>query len=114
MSLVERISDTVAGVLVLIYYLHTMRDLLFQALLEGNYNTNVNITRSLGLVCPLIVASAMGFLDIVELLISHGADFEKVMGAGRTALHLAAAEGHLNVIMCLISNGETDTTYYQA
>lgn len=57
-------------------------------------------------MCPLIVASAMGFLEIVQLLIQHGADLEQVMGARRTAIHLAAAEGHLDVVMCLITNGE--------
>jgi len=66
----------------------------------------VNIRRSLGLVCPIIAAAAMGFADIVKLLVEAKASVNDKIHDGQTALHYAAAEGHLDVIMYLIEGGK--------
>ena len=65
----------------------------------------MNIERRLGLVCPIIAASAMGFTEIVRLLIDFKADINKTMKSGHTALHFAAVEGHLDIVMILLDAG---------
>ena len=82
-------------------------DNTLQELLTNSKTIDVNIRRSLGLVCPIIAASAMGFTEIVRLLISAGADVNVRMKSGHTALHFAAAEGHLDIAMMLLADGGT-------
>lgn len=74
-------------------------------LLTKSKDVNVNIKRRLGLVCPIIAASAMGFSEIVKLLIQHRADINIRMKSGHTALHFAAVEGQLNIVMQLLNAG---------
>lgn len=57
-------------------------------------------------MCPIIAASAMGFTEIVRLLIDHRADVNVKMKSGHTALHFAATEGHLNIVMLLLDGGK--------
>ena len=53
----------------------------------------------------LWMASFNGHSDVVELLLSHGADTEVRGGPlESTALHTACQEGHLNVVKCLIQS----------
>jgi len=60
-------------------------------------------------VCPIIAASAMGFTDIVKLLIEHNADVNTTMKSGHTALHFAAVEGHLDIAVLLLDAGKMQT-----
>lgn len=76
-----------------------------QELLVNSKTIDVNIRRSLGLVCPIIAASAMGFTEIVRLLIGRGADVNVRMKSGHTALHFASAEGNLDIAMMLLADG---------
>lgn len=46
-----------------------------------------------------------GFIDIVELCLSKGADPNGSTLDGDTSLHLAAAIGHSEILMCLLQNG---------
>ena len=53
----------------------------------------------------LWLASGRGISDVVELLLSHGANTE-VSGADEfTPLQVACARGHLKVVKCLIQAG---------
>lgn len=63
---------------------------------EGRYDDDllVNLT-------PLSIACAEGHVDMVQLLLSHGASLEHV-GEGLTLLHLAARHGHARVVTLLI------------
>lgn len=54
---------------------------------------------------PLMRASMMGYLDMVKLLFSSGADINAVNEYGSTALLLSAAEGHADVVRYLLQNG---------
>lgn len=57
---------------------------------------------------PLHEASNHGFVDIVRVLVRHGADVNDPGGAmsdGVTALHDAAANGHTSVIQLLLDSG---------
>jgi ankyrin repeat protein len=65
-------------------------------LLVGEGQANVHQRRKLGLVTPIILASALGHRDIVDVLLAYGADVEARMGNGTTALHAAAFEVHLS------------------
>jgi ankyrin repeat protein len=46
-----------------------------------------------------------GFVDIVELCLSKGADPNGATLEGETSLHLAASTGHSDMLMCLLQNG---------
>ncbi|XP_023215585.1 protein TANC2-like [Centruroides sculpturatus] len=49
--------------------------------------------------------SYYGCMDLVELLIKHGADCNIKSKLGQTALHLAAEKGYISIIRILIENG---------
>ena len=53
---------------------------------------------------PLLMAVYYRKADIVEFLISKGADIEITGDDGKTALHLAAMDGSINIINLLIKN----------
>jgi ankyrin repeat protein len=54
---------------------------------------------------PLHTASSYGNLEVVKLLISHGADINEKNNCGRTPLHSASCNGHLEIVKELISCG---------
>lgn len=60
---------------------------------------------------PLIIAAKLGRVDMVQRLLSHGADAsiskkdEHGQMTGQTALHVAAKLGHLAVVNCLLCHG---------
>ena len=69
-------------------------------------NVNPNTTRKLGLVAPLIVASAYGNNEIVKLLLSHpNCDVNIRIRGGEIPIHHAAREGHDDVLSTLLDNG---------
>jgi len=76
-----------------------------QALLEKG-KANPNIRRKQGLVCPLAMAAAMGYDDVVQLLVRHGADVRATVHDGEQALHYAAGEGAADVCETLLDAGE--------
>ena len=69
-------------------------------------NVNSNTTRKLGLVAPLIVASAYGNYKIVKLLLSHPeCDVNIRIRGGEIPIHHAAREGHDAVLQVLLDKG---------
>jgi ankyrin repeat protein len=52
----------------------------------------------------LHLAAGEGHLEIVKLLLEHGADVN-AKTAYETALHLAAGEGHLEIVKLLLEHG---------
>jgi ankyrin repeat protein len=54
---------------------------------------------------PLHVASFMGHMNIVVLLIQHGANTDCQTVRGETALHLAARANQTDIIRILLRNG---------
>jgi ankyrin repeat protein len=54
---------------------------------------------------PLLIACQEGYLDIVRLLISHGADIHKKTTNGVSPLFMACQEGHIYIVDELIQAG---------
>uniref|UniRef100_A0A7N2R224 Uncharacterized protein n=1 Tax=Quercus lobata TaxID=97700 RepID=A0A7N2R224_QUELO len=54
---------------------------------------------------PLHSAASIGNLEIVEVLLSRGADINMKTDGGRTALHYAASKGWMKIAEILISQG---------
>lgn len=52
---------------------------------------------------PLLLAAQVGRSDILEILLSAGADIGAEDVASRTALHISTAEGHLEASRYLLS-----------
>ena len=54
---------------------------------------------------PLIIASEIGDLDIVEILVKNGADVNKADYYGTTSLMEASAKGRLDIVQFLVEHG---------
>lgn len=63
---------------------------------------NLNQERKLGFLYPIVLASALGYDEIVKTLIESGAEVNAVISNSLTSLHVAAAEGHYKVVQVLI------------
>lgn len=60
-------------------------------------------------LCALHLASDVGSLPIVNLLISHGSKVDAINEEGKTALHVAADRGHTAVLRRLVEAGSDYT-----
>jgi hypothetical protein len=70
-----------------------------RALLDQGVNPNTPDKRGLA---PLHLAAFMGRRDLVEILVSAGADIQARDKFGRTPLHHAAFDGHKSIVMYLL------------
>ena len=59
---------------------------------------NIHQERKLGLVSPLVLAATLGYLDILVVLLEHGANVNTTITGGMTALHLSASQGHTQIV----------------
>lgn len=50
-------------------------------------------------------AASAGHVDIVRLLVAHGADCNAISGSGNTPLMYACAGGHEECVRALLDNG---------
>ncbi|XP_050404543.2 transient receptor potential cation channel subfamily A member 1 [Patella vulgata] len=62
-------------------------------------------TRKLGLVAPIVLASALGYNEIVKILLRNGANVNHVIRGREMPIHHAAREGHVDVLKTLITRG---------
>jgi ankyrin repeat protein len=69
--------------------------------------TNPNI--SAGGMRPLHIAARNGYLEIVELLLEHGANPNVQDNDGRTPLHYAVENCHVGVARVLLDHGADPT-----
>lgn len=58
-----------------------------------------------GGLSPLYIASSWGHIQIVEVLLEHGADVNEPMLDGWAPLHVAASKGHREVVEVLFMKG---------
>lgn len=54
---------------------------------------------------PLMEAASAGHIDIIELLIRHGADVNAQSSTGNTPLMYACAGGHVSAVRTLLAHG---------
>ncbi|CAD5113657.1 DgyrCDS2818 [Dimorphilus gyrociliatus] len=66
---------------------------------------DINQTRKLGLVSPLILAASMGYSQILEILLENGANVDTTIHGHETALHYASALGHTTCAKILLNKG---------
>ncbi|ESO91943.1 hypothetical protein LOTGIDRAFT_121483, partial [Lottia gigantea] len=66
---------------------------------------NPHQTRKLGLVAPIVLASALGYNDIVKILLDNGAHVNHLIRGKEMPVHHAAREGHVDVLKTLINKG---------
>lgn len=75
-----------------------------QSLLSRRADVNLPSTNELH-AYPINSAVASRRLELVDLLLSAGAEINACEGAGYTPLHQAAADGHLVMVRLLIEHG---------
>ena len=56
-------------------------------------------------LAPILVASLSGNLEILKLLLSHGADISSIDSFGRTCVHIASMKGHRCCLLYLFDIG---------
>ena len=76
--------------------LDILKLLLAQPLIDIDYANTDGLT-------PLMIAVHFGYLDLVEELLSAGADLHKTDNSGMTALGIAQTKDHTQVITLLES-----------
>lgn len=72
---------------------------------------NVNARSRQGKLTPLHVAAAQGSVDLVEHLLAAHADVLMQTEDRQIALHYAAANGHSEVVKCLVHHDGNQLTY---
>ena len=70
-----------------------------------NKGAEVNVHENQWGLTPLHVAAKNGHLDVVELLISHGADMNAEYFVGETALQIAKGKGYDEIVSLLRKHG---------
>ena len=80
-----------------------LKDMVELLIKEGN--ADVNQMRKLGLVYPVVLASTLGYSQIVEVLIRNGADVNVKITGGFTPLHHAAQQGNIDTVALLLKHG---------
>nr|XP_022290511.1 uncharacterized protein LOC111102144 isoform X2 [Crassostrea virginica]XP_022290519.1 uncharacterized protein LOC111102144 isoform X2 [Crassostrea virginica] len=83
-----------------IRYEHT--DLVRLFLKNVHQQVDIHKERKLGLVAPIVLASAYGNYEIVKMLLKNGANPNHVIPGGQTPLHHACKEGHVKVVRKLL------------
>uniref|UniRef100_A0A3B3IDE4 Uncharacterized protein n=1 Tax=Oryzias latipes TaxID=8090 RepID=A0A3B3IDE4_ORYLA len=68
-------------------------------------NTDIYTSKSTDDQTPLHISSRLGKQDIVQLLLTNGADPDATTNSGYTPLHLAAREGHKDIAAALLDQG---------
>lgn len=66
---------------------------------------NVEDRGTKGDCTPLMEAASAGHVDIVKLLLAHGADVNAESSSGHTPLMWACAQGHEAVVTALLEGG---------
>merc|ERR1712096_166300 len=64
-------------------------------------------------VTPLYISSGEGYLEVVMLLVSYGADITKSAMDGTTPIYVATDSNHLNVVKFLMENEKGCATVNQ-
>jgi serine/threonine protein kinase len=77
---------------------HTMVELLAKSGADVNKPQHANNTT------PLMAAVRRGYLQVVEVLLRYGADIAAVDSAGSTALRIAKAKQHDNIVALLMQH----------
>ena len=65
---------------------------------------HVHQKRKLGLISPIVLASALGYTNIVKILLENGANVHTRITGGMTAIHHAAEQGNEDVISVLVAH----------
>ncbi len=97
-------GDAVLHMAVRLRLLETFESTLFRL---SMWRPDVDVRNS-ARQTPLHVACALCDVVAIEILLAHGADVNALDGDGATALHLAAAGGHLDVVRALIAHSSAD------
>ena len=66
---------------------------------------DVHQQRKLGLISPIVLASALGYTNIVRTLLDHGADVNLKITGGFSPLHHASGQGNLDTVELLLERG---------
>ncbi|XP_071084298.1 ankyrin repeat domain-containing protein 50-like isoform X1 [Haliotis cracherodii] len=100
-SLVDKDGDNILHLACMRGHLETVRFVLSQNVVDIN-------SKGLRSTTPAMRAAVGGHRDVVELLVSKGADVSVVDGVGNNILHLACMRGHLETVKFVLSLNVVD------
>ncbi len=80
-------------------------DIVEILLIDGR--ANVHQERKFGLMSPIVLAAALGLIDIMKLLLKHGADVNVRVANNQTPLQLAVKHNHIDAVQLLLDSGAT-------
>jgi ankyrin repeat protein len=79
-------------------------DDVVEILIKQNLRISVNAL-DLGQLTPLYRACECNHVEVVKLLVDHGADVNLCRQQGRTPIHAASSKGHVQIVKLLLANG---------
>ncbi|XP_058123704.1 uncharacterized protein LOC131281910 [Anopheles ziemanni] len=83
--------------------LHVLQ-FLFESDRKAKFNVNRKDSTGQGMT-PLHAASSRGYVDVVELLLRHGANVQAKDTNGNSALHFAVECGNVRIVRALLRHG---------
>lgn len=79
---------------------------MIEILLQYGANPNKQENHEIGLNTPLHKATEKNMIEVVDLFLSFGGDPTVKNKSGFTCLHIAARDGHVEIVKLLLNKGK--------
>ena len=84
---------------------------IIEILLEAKANPNIKENKEIGSNSPMHMCAERGMIKIMEMFFDEGGDITETNNSGFTCLHIAAREGHTDMVKWLLLKGKQPTQF---